>query len=305
MNKKTSTEIQEIFGLGRDDIRRLERDGVLNPVKSGQGKASLFGEEDLWNLLDIKMYLTAGYRISDMKTIITDDYDSDESLSMQIRLYKKRIQLLEFIGKLKSYVNEFRKLKKSQLFEICKITAKKANMPSYGTNEYFEGAWNYIKLIFIADFMSQKESLMEKDDAVTQKRVFTAFKTGVEILRITGMEVNYEKIIENLKEIAANPIENEEEIKDFIQNIVDEYLSNKEEIINDLITESAALEIEGVDTQARGVLEDFYKDFVGFIFDYFIREEELYYLYLNFRKFINGLDKQALSNGIVRLGGEK
>ena len=97
MNEKTSSEVQDIFGFSRDDIKRLESIEVVKPEKRGQGRASIFGEEAINRLLDVKLYILAGYRISDMESIFSNDHDPQDMISEQIHIYKKRIQMLEFI----------------------------------------------------------------------------------------------------------------------------------------------------------------------------------------------------------------
>ena len=50
MYNKTSTELQKIFNVSRDDVRSLEDYGVLKPKKYGQGIASQYGVEDMYYL---------------------------------------------------------------------------------------------------------------------------------------------------------------------------------------------------------------------------------------------------------------
>lgn len=304
MFNKTSSEIQEIFGLCRDDVKRLEKDGVLNPAKSGQGKASKFGEEDMSRLLDIKMYLLAGYRISDMKRIITDNYDSDEGIAEQIHVYKKRIQMLEFIRVMKADYKKIGELSPKQLIETGKVSAEKTNMPTYGSKEYFDIFWDYIKLVFIVDFLSQRESL-KVDREVVLNRAYAAYIIVEKILKMSGTEINRDEIREAFVEMANTPIEDDQEIKEFAKELVGEYLSHKEQILEELTKESIAPITDELDAQAGSIFKDIMNHFFRFTLDYFVDEEELYCVYLNFRQFVNGLDQENLATGIVRLGGKK
>ncbi len=303
MIDKKSSEIQEIFGLCRDDIKRLEKDGVLKPVKSGQGKASKFGEGDMNRLLDIKMYLLAGYRISDMKKIITDDYDSDGGIVEQIHIYKKRIQMLEFIRVMKSDFDELETLSLNQLIETGKVFAEKTNIPMYGSKEYYDTFWDYIKLVFIIDFLSQRESF-KVDSTIVFQRAYTAYNIVEKILKLSGTEINQDEIRNAFIEMANTPMESEQEIKGFIKELVEECLSNKEQIMAELTRESITPITEELDPQTGKIFKDMMNHFFRFTLDYFVDEEELYCVYMNFRKFINGLDQEALTAGIVRLGGK-
>ena len=130
MSYKTSSEIQEIFELQRDDIKRLQKAGVLNPVKKGQGKASLFGDDDMSRILDIKMHMLAGYKVSQMCNFFDEAYDSDEELSKQIHMYKKRILILEYIRTLKTDIREFDKLNQNQINEFGQLYNQYVNKMS-------------------------------------------------------------------------------------------------------------------------------------------------------------------------------
>ncbi len=303
MIDKTSSEIQEIFGLDRDDVRRLEKDGVLKPKKNGQGKASRFGEEDMNRLLDIKIYLLAGYRISDMKKIITEEYDSDEGIAEQIHIYKKRIQMLEFIRVMRSDIKELSTLRQKQLINAGVVSAEKTNLPKFGSKEYFDAFWDYIKLVFIVDFLSQKESF-KTDNEIILKRTFAAYNIIKKILGMSGTEIDDEEFVSAFSEIASIHINSDDEIKDFLKELVEEYLSNKNKIMEDLIHENIDPITDELDQRAGDVYRDMMYHFFQFTLDYFVDEEELYCIYINFSKFVNGLDQDALSKGIVRLGGK-
>ena len=298
---KTSSEIQEIFGLNRDDVRRLEKDGVLKPEKNGQGKVSKFGEEDMNRLLDIKIYLMAGYRISDMEKIITEEYDSDEGIAEQIHIYIKRIQMLKFIRAIRSDIKALNTLSRKQLVATGVVSAEKTNLPKFGSKEYFDVFWDYIKLVFIVDFLSQKESFNTNNEIIL-KRAFAAYDIVKKILWMSGTEIGDDKIVSAFSEMASTPIESDDEIKDFLKELVEEYLSNKSKIMEDLIHENIDSITDELDWRAGKVYRDMMHHFFQFTLDYFVDEQELYCIYINFRKFVNGLDQDALSKGIVRLG---
>lgn len=106
MINKTSKELRQIFDLNRDDMRYFtETKSILKPKKLGQGQAAKYSETDIERLLDIKILLLSGYKNQDMENIFTGDYVSDEKIAEQIRNYKRRILILEFIQKLRSNIS--------------------------------------------------------------------------------------------------------------------------------------------------------------------------------------------------------
>lgn len=301
MSGKTSSEIQDIFGLCRDDIKRLEKDGVLNPKKSGQGKASLFSERDLNTLLDIKIYLLAGYRISDMKNIITATYDSDSRISEQIHIYKKRIQMLEFIQTIRADIRKLYTLSQGQWRNVSRVHAEKTAIPAFGTQEFNDFFWKFMKLIFIIDFMSQKESF-KQDSEIIVKRALAAYRIVVDILSMTGTEIRREGLIEGLNALRKEPIEDDREVKEFAKELVEEYLNQKDQIIDEIFKEGVDPIVAELDPESGATYRDMMLHIIGFALDYFVDERELYYLFMNFIQFVQGLDQEALDNGIVKIG---
>ncbi len=303
MVDKTSTEVQEIFGLERDDLRRLEKAGVLNPVKSGQGKVSRFGQEDMDRLLDVKIYLLAGYRIVDMGQAFTEGYDSEEMVAEQIHIYKKRIQLLEYIRVARADIKKLGSLSQKQMIETAEASAESTNLPQVGSAEYFDKFWDLIKLVFIVDYLSQKESFADDSDVVL-KRAFTAYHIIESILKMSGIEINQEELVNVFFEMASTPIE-DGEIRMFAKELVQEYLHNKDQLMKEFLDECVNPITEKLDEQAGEVFRNMVGHFFQFILDYFVDEEELYCVFVNFIRFVNGLDQEALSKGIVRLGGKR
>lgn len=303
MKGKTSLEIREIFGLERDDIRRLEKSGVLKPKKDGQGKASLFGMRDLDRLLDIKMYLLGGFRISDMPGIFTEDYDSDERIGEQIHIYKKRIQMLEFIRVMRSDLKAFEKLDQKKLIQSGRITAKNSNLPEYGTEEYFDEFWNFLKLVFIMDFLSQKESFLRQE--IVLKKAMDAYHIIESILERSGIKIDSEEVIQVLLELTDSPIEEDNDLKHYVLEWVEEYRNSKIKIMEELEKESITPTIKGLDDDVKERFKLMMQHLTEFALDYFIDEEELFCIMKNFQQFIIGLDRAALEKGVVRLGDEK
>lgn len=304
MTFKKSSEIQKIFGLSRDDINRLDKDGVLKPRRSGQGIASQYSNEDIYRLLDVKMYLLAGYRISDMKNILTSSYDSDSGISEQIHIYKKRIQMLEFIRVMRADFNELEQFSAKQVIEFNKKAAKNSNLPDYGTDEYFESAWEYLEMIFLVDFLSQRESLNSEKEEVLDK-VLEAYKLVGKILELSGTEIDQNEVKDFILTIADYSDEDDMEVKDYIKEIIDEYLSNKEQIADELEKECIVPQTRGLKEEMAVIYKKILKHFFEFSLSYFVDEEELYCIYINLKRFAQNIDIKALEQGIVRLEGRK
>lgn len=301
MSDRKSSEIQEIFGLSRDDIKRLERDGILKPQKSGQGKASIFSEDDMNCLLDVKIHLLAGYRICDMKGSITDDYDSDIGITEQIHLYKKRIQMLEFVQKIRADRNELDKLSDTQRSKFLKTISDKTKTPIYGSKEYFDYFWKIMKLIFIVDFLSQKQSFKEKNSTIVLDRAYKAYQILVELLKISGAEITDDDINSTFIEIANT---SDCKIRELVNEIVDEYLSNREEILEKMLNEGLNPIINELDVETGNIYRQMLSHLYQFVLDYFVDEQELDCILLNIKKFVHGLDENLLKEGLFRLGAK-
>ena len=307
MSDKTSTEIQEIFGLGRDDVKRLEKEGVLKPKKNGQGKASIYGDDDLNRLLGIKIYLMGGYRIADMKSIITDSYDSSKSIAEQIHMYKKRIQVLEYIQNIDTDINRLVTLmieKNDMAEDLQKVSDDISKISVYNSKEYRELFWDMIKLVFIIDFLSRKESL-DEDKGIAMDRALSAYKIVVKLLDLSGAEISKEEIKNELIDIVNAPEGDDQELMEYVRELKDEYLSSKGKIMEEFTNETYDQISEMMGEQSANLVKEMINHTIQFILDYFVDEEELYCIFKNFHRFVNGLDQKALAEGEIRLVGKQ
>ena len=283
MFEKCSSEIQDIFGLSRDDVRRLENEGLLKPIKRGQGKAAIYGEADLFRLLDIKIYLLAGYRIADMSNIITEDIDSDTNLDEQIYLYKKRILMLEFIKGMKAYLKKIRTLSAEQYNSLISVSINNSNLSSRNANEFFDVIWDMYKLLFIADYLSQRTSFKEKSEIVS-KRVSDAYITVKKLCQVTGNTKGLEELKFNMAAMAHEI--DEEEVKEFVDELVDEYQQDKEKIIYDFISDCIIPITKKLDVQTGDLVREFWEYVIRFLMDYFFDKNELYCIFINVLRFL-------------------
>lgn len=303
MLAKKSSEIQEIFGLSRDQIRTLEKEGVIKPEKNGQGKASLYGYEDVNLLLDIKLYLLAGYRIVDMKNIIKDNFDYEEAITEQLHILKKRLQMLEFIRIIRKDFKKLEQLDARQLVNVGKVAAKKSQMPEFGTEEYFDKLLDLLKLVFIVDFLSQRSSFVV-DSKVVLSRTLDAYRILDTIIQTQDEDFHTDDIslIDIFSEIANT---SDQGIQGMVNEIVDECRKNKDDILKDFTRTSITPITDELDKETGIVYRDMMLHLFQFAIDYFVDKDELYCIFTNIRHFVNGLNPEALANGVVRIGGKR
>lgn len=296
MNEKTSSEVQDIFGFSRDDIKRLESIEVVKPEKRGQGRASIFGEEAINRLLDVKLYILAGYRISDMESIFSNDHDPQDMISEQIHIYKKRIQMLEFIQAMRADDKELAKLDERQLIELDKLSVKNNHMPEFGTIEYHDKVLDLLKLIFIVDFLSQKDSF-RADISIVRQRSMTALNLILGFFELTGEDDTKEKLLRLVKE----PIDDDLDIKDIVKDFSEEWLAEKDKILEELTNDIFESIPEEVDEQVVSVYKMIVLHLSQFVADYFFDEHELYCIFINLRNLFKELDQDALDKGKIKL----
>lgn len=188
-----SSDLQAIFSVSRDDVRRLSKDGVLTPRKHGNGIADEFDEYDLQRMLDVKMFLWAGYKVSDMRSIFTDGYDPEKAISEQIHVYERRLKVLKFIEKMRSnsidadvigsehqgctynmmtgYLDACANLKFEPEVEMSEY---RLNVPKYGDEKFKEFFWCWIETLMLFDYFSQKGIDIKND--FSKKRIMDAHK---------------------------------------------------------------------------------------------------------------------------------
>ncbi len=302
MKSKTSLEVREIFDLSIDDIKRLEKAGVINPLKRGQGRASQFAMSDLDRLLDVKIHLLAGYRISDMSEIFTEKYDAEESIRQQIHIHEKRILMLEFIKTIRDDLKKLENLNKNQLTEIGQASVQYSKIPFHDIDEYFDTSWKFIKLVFIMDYLSQKHIFDDESDVV--RKAYDAYSIIKEIIRIIGIEIDESEVHELFIDMADSTVEDDQAIRLLVKEWVSEYRKVKDELLEEIDKKNITPAVNNIDVNAGECFRSVIKHLFQFTMDYFVNEDELFWLYHNFRKFIYRLDRDALSKGIVKIGGK-
>lgn len=301
----TNNQICHVFGISRDDVNRLCKAGVINPEVLGQGIASMYSEADMETLLKVKIYLMAGYKIADMGDIFAkekaSEKTSDEDLAKQIRKYKRRIRLLEFIQAMRLNINETRKLSVEQQANTIIVQRENFEMPEYNSDEYHALTWETIQLVLILDYLCQEESLSgdEKDVA---KKIKAVLKTFSKLAVMRGLDINeVRKDFIEFENISVDVQEIKEAAKEAYEYIV----ANKEKIIDILMRSNSDPITLKLDDQSGSVYRDRMQMLNEFLVDYFLDAEAMVCLITNFLRFFNEMDKDALKNGEIKLIEER
>lgn len=300
----TKNQICHVFGITKDDVYRLCKAGVIKPEVFGQGIASNYSEADMDSLLVVKIYLMAGYTIADMEDIFSEDKvsekTSDEGIAKQIRKYKRKIRLLEFIQEIRLNLNETRKLSVEQLANTIVVQNENFKMPEYGSDEYHALTWEIIQLVFILDYLCQEESLSDNKKEVINKIkavLFTFRKLAV----MKGLDIS--EFRNDIIEFGKKSI-NDQEIKEVTKEVYEYIVANKEELIKVLMQSNSDPVTQKLDDQSGSVYRDRMQILYEFMVDYFLDEEAMVCLITNFLRFFNEIDMEALKKGEIKLIGE-
>ena len=300
----TNNQICHVFGISRDDVNRLCKASVINPEVLGQGIASMYSEADMDILLMVKVYLMAGYKISDMEDIFTkekaSEKTSDERIAKQIRKYKRRIRLLEFIQAMRLNFNKTRMLSVEQQANTIIVQNENFEMPEYNSNEYQALTWEIIQLVFILDYLCQEESLSDDGKEVANK-IKAVLITVRKLIVMKGLDIN-----EARKDFIefGNTSFNDQEIKEASNEVYEYIVANKEKIIDALMQSNSDPVTSKLDDQSGSVYRDRMKILNEFLVDYFFDAEAMVCLITNFLRFFNEIDKDALKEGEIKLIGE-
>lgn len=308
MINKTSKELRQIFDLNRDDMRYFtETKSILKPKKLGQGQAAKYSETDIERLLDIKILLLSGYKNQDMENIFTGDYVSDEKIAEQIRNYKRRILILEFIQKLRSNMKEANDYISEQSRETVKTTLNTLYSNGYEIKSFediYEFFLDMIKLIFIIDYLSQKESIEDKNIIKSLNRSKEAFDLIIFYSRLLGTNLKSEQLTKDFIELIDAPEEGDQETKAYAKEIVKK-LNNKKRTFKRIMRKNWEQYTKEWGEQSGENYRERMMILYDFIFDYLADEETIYYLMKNFENFLRGLDRAALERGDVILPKNK
>ncbi len=303
MTKRTSLEIRKIFGFSRDDINRLEKSKVIKPQKNGQGIASEYSEKDLERLLDVKLYLLGGLRISDMEDLFKNKIDSGRTISEHIHLYKKRIQMLEFIELMRAEIRKFKET--NRVRETKTVTLTNPNTKKNEIDTYEDQVWDALGLFFDLSFLcrgeSRSEENLKEDKKRTLKRTLEAYEKLEHFIDKLGIEINSKMLRECLIEMASEPFGDDSEIKEAVMEWVEEYRKNKTNILDQIEKKGIEPAANGLDGAIQEQYKSILRNIISFFLDYFIDEEELFYLLVNVRYFLDHLDKETLIKGKVMI----
>lgn len=309
MINKTSKELRQIFDLNRDDMRYYTdpKHGVLKPEKSGKGQADNYSETDIERLLDIKIYRLSGYGNKDMGNIFTESYDSDEEIAEQIKVYKRRILILEFIQKLRSNLREAKDYISEQSVEAIVSTVKALDSYGYEIKSFediYELFLDMIKLIFIVDYLSQKESIKDRNEIKSLNRSKEAFDLMVTYSELFGKKITPEGTRESLTKMIIAFEEGDLNPKSDAKQLAD-LISNKRQAFKRLMRKIWNRNTKEWDVRSGRNYVERMMIMLDFVLDYFADEDTIYCLLKNTENFLRGLDRIALEGGEVKLPKNK
>lgn len=311
---KTSKELRRIFDLNRDEMRYLSDDktGVLKPIRPEKSDkrnttAAKYSEYDIDCLIDIKIHLLSGYKKNDMKKIFSKNYDSYNEIAEQIKTYKRRILILELIQKIRSNLREAKEFISEQYVDVVVSTAKTLNSYGYEIKSYedfYEIFLDLIKLVFIIDYLSQKESLDNENEIKSLNRFKEAFDIIIRYLGLFETQLKPEDITKGFIEMIDTPEEGEEEAKAFAKEFVKK-LSGKKRVIKRAMRKNWEEYTKEWGAQSGENYRERMMIIYDFVFEYFADEDTIYCLVKNFERFLRGLDREALERGEVKLPKDK
>lgn len=309
MINKTSKELRQIFDLNRDDMRYFTnpKDGVLKPKRSGKGQADKYSEAEIDRLLDIKIYRMTGYKNQEMKEIFKGDYVSDDEIAEQIKTYKRRILILEFIQKIRTNLKDAREFVKEQSVEAIVSTVKTLNSYGFEINSFediYDIFLDMIKLVFIIDYLSQKESIKDENEIKSLNRSMEAFDLIAYYSELFGGKITPEWINDNLIQMLyafeEGNLEPKTDAKEFAN-----LLNDKKQAYKRIMRKNWNKSTNEWDAQTRKNYIERMMILLDFVFDYFADEYTIYYLFKNVENFLRGLDREALERGEVKLPKNK
>ena len=257
---KTRSDIQECLLFGRDELKYiLKKIKGIDSKKHGVGVATEFDEDGLDELLYVKIMLLAGFRVTDISTVNLKE--SDAIIANQIRLYKGRIRLLEFIQCIYNDMSIYDHLVLEYGDRIDKEF--KSLFAGYSSGDNTEVIrWKYINIGLLINWLSSMEVIRDnriycngnkidtEDEKIIKKSVLNllsyfnkypllASYSNIRELRVltqkTGEEVIDDEIVKvvagTLSEYWSDLLNSQdimEQIKMDMENISSEYEKAKE-----------------------------------------------------------------------------
>lgn len=295
MRDKTSSEIQNIFSLSRDDIKRFEKIGVLTPNKHGKGIASGYSDKDLERLLDAKLLLLSGYRLPDTSIILSENYSSEENIMQQIKKYKRYILILEFLQLNKQDHQRITAYVKKQKHKVIN-DYKKCFMGNLEPDEYSELFWNVIELVFIVDYLGQVHDSRDSSEIAINK-ITNAMRIINKIIQFSGRDNEDSDYIETIRDLIEDPIENENEIRDVICECLDELNSHRHEIIETMTNECLGY-FAPMDAEFKAIFRDYMIHIYQFCFDFFGDKDVIFNIYTNVKGVLGSIDSNMFDKGM-------
>ena len=302
MATKTGTEVQDIFCWSRQNYRSvIDLIGKEKFTKDNAGGVSYtFNEEEMYRLLDIKIFQLAGCENPKIKKVLSDSDELDKEISNQIRQHEKNILVLKFLRDIRSDIKEYAKLSPEQVSDVNEKSAQLSKMPSLGSPEYYDVIWDLVELVFIIEYLTQNKS-RQADTKQNNKKVLTALFIVERLIVLRLKVTTHEDIVKALLDLSDSPKGDEQDLKLLIKDILSEYEEQKDVFLNDFKQNQIEPVTDQTDFQTGEAYRNMGLHFYQFISEYFVGEQELNNLFLCIQDFIYSLDQEKLKVGEIKL----
>jgi len=291
MISKTATELRKILGLDRNTFQRLEDKAVITPNKIGQGIATEYSADDISKLIDVKLLLLSGFRVSEMPQLLCEEYYPDNIINEQIRMYKRRIAMLEFVSMLRGAYEEFSKVSQ---------TSETANGKAGLLSDSFDMEYGFCSLefLFLLDEFSQVHFRNELDDSTTYKGIAERVSDLLDCFSKIESEASKDELMDILIELSEQDI-SDKEIGAFYKELSNLLRIAKMPInvmVSKVFSKKACK-----DKQLMNLFKRLYKQLASALSGYFLDQYTLRIIIRNLQEFIRKMDTDAYKlNGTIR-----
>ena len=285
---KTRSDIQECLLFGRDELKYILKKIEIDSKKHGVGVATEFDEDGLDKLLDVKIMLLAGFRLTDISTVNLKE--SDAIIANQIRLFKGRIRLLEFIQCIYNDISIYEHLVLEYGDRIDKEF--KNLLTDYSSGDNTEVIrWKYINIGLLINWLSSMEVIRDNRIYCNGNKINTEDEKIIKksVLNLLSYFIKYPFLasysnIRKLRDLTQKTGEKviDDEIVKVVAGTLSEYWSN---LLNSQdIMEQIKMDMENISSEyekAKELFLSFFNHIIDYFFFFLRDQESLFFLLKN------------------------
>ena len=285
---KTRSDIQECLLFGRDELKYILKKIEIDSKKHGVGVATEFDEDGLDKLLDVKIMLLAGFRLTDISTVNLKE--SDAIIANQIRLFKGRIRLLEFIQCIYNDISIYEHLVLEYGDRIDKEF--KSLLTDYSSGDNTEVIrWKYINIGLLINWLSSMEVIRDNRIYCNGNKINTEDEKIIKksVLNLLSYFIKYPFLasysnIRKLRDLTQKTGEKviDDEIVKVVAGTLSEYWSN---LLNSQdIMEQIKMDMENISSEyekAKELFLSFFNHIIDYFFFFLRDQESLFFLLKN------------------------